>query len=230
MIITVASNVQGVGKTLIATNIAVLRILAGHRVRLVDITPQQTSSSWCIERNASGIAPAVPAESVKGKLLKEEFAGICAGYNDVIIDTDWRNSTGNQAALELSDMVVVPLLAGDDAVENLKPMIRRIKTARRTNPNLWALVVIVRVPAALSLFQLDTIRRYIAKLPSTTLAGTVIHERDTLPAASATHLSIFEYKPADARAIAEMHDLYRAQKMRRTTLPSLSRLQRCGAS
>lgn len=230
MIITVASNVQGVGKTLIATNIAILRILAGHRVRLVDITPQQTCAKWCEERNASGTTPSIPVKSAKGKQLKEEFNGICAGYNDVIIDTDWRNSTGNLAALELSDMVVVPLMPGDGAVENLKPMIRRIKTARRTNPNLWALVVIARVPDSLSLFQLDAIRRYIAKLPSTTLAGTIIHERDTLAAAGAEHLSIFEYKPADARAIAEMHDLYRAQKMRRTALPSLSRLQRCGAS
>jgi Mrp family chromosome partitioning ATPase len=48
MIITVASNAQSVGKTLIATNVAVLRILAGHRVRLVDITPQKTSFQWCI--------------------------------------------------------------------------------------------------------------------------------------------------------------------------------------
>lgn len=230
MIITVASNAQGVGKTLIATNIAVLRILAGHRVRLVDITPQKTSFKWCMERNASGTVPPVPAEPVKGKLLSGEFVAMSAGYNDVIIDTDWRNSRGNQAALELSDLVVVPLLPEDDAVENLKPMIRRIKTARRANPNLWALVVIVRVPDTLSLFQLDAIRRYIAKLPSTTLAGTVIHERGSLPAASGALLSIFEYKPADARAIAEMHDLYRAQKMRHSTLPSLSRLQRCGTS
>jgi chromosome partitioning protein len=226
MIITVASNMQGVGKTLIATNIAALRLLAGHRVRLIDIAPQQSSAKWCAARNASEVVPSIPAVSVKGKSFKGEFDEISAGYNDVIIDTDWRNSAGNLAALEVSDQVVVPLLLGPRSVEDLKPMIRRIKTARRVNPGLRALMVIVRASDTLSVFHLDTIRRYVAKVPFAALHGTIIHERDSLQIAGSAHLSIFEYKPADARAIAEMHDLYRAQKRRRTVQPSLSRLLR----
>ena len=226
MIITIASNTQGVGKTLIATNIAALRLLAGRRVKLVDLAPQQGSANWCAARDAAGIAPSIAAVSVKGKLLKDEFDDISAGCNDVIIDTDWRNSAGNLAALEVSDQVVVPLLLSERSVEELKPMIRRIKTARRANPGLHALLVITRASDRVSVFHLDTVLRYLAKLPFAALHGTIIYERESLQAAGSNHLSIFEYKPADARAIAEMHDLYRAQKRRRTVQPSLSKLLR----
>ena len=226
MIITIASNMQGVGKTLIATNIATLRLLAGHRVKLVDLAPNQRSAKWCAARNASDIAPSIPAVALKGKQLKDEFDEIAVGCNDVIIDTDWRNSAGNLAALETSDQVVVPVLLNERSVEDLKPMIRRIKTARRVNPRLRALVVIARAPDKLSLFHLEAVRRYIAKVPFAALQGTIIHEHDVLQTASSAHLSIFEFKPADARAVAEMRDLYRAQKRRRTVQPSLSRLLR----
>lgn len=226
MIITIASNRQNVGKTLIATNIAALRLLAGHRVRLLDIAPQHMSAKWCAARTVSDAVAAIPATAIKSRLFRDEFDDIASGCNDVIIDTDWRNSAGNLAALEVSDQVVVPVLLDERAVEDLKPMIRRIKAARRVNPRLRALVVITRAPDKVSLFHLEALRRYLAKVPFAALQGTMIHECQSLQAASAAHLSIFEYKPADARAIAEIRDLYRAQKRRRTVHPSLSRLLR----
>jgi chromosome partitioning protein len=159
--------------------------------------------------------------------LKARFGDLRADYNDILIDTDWRDTTGNQDALELADMVIVPIAPGEGSVDSLKQMVRRIKIARRVNPNLWTLVVIVRAQQIVPLSELDAIRRYVGKLPATTLVGTVIHEHPSLQSAFAERLSIFEYKPADPRAVAEMHDLYRAQKMRRVVLPSISRLQRC---
>jgi chromosome partitioning protein len=229
MIIAVASSNEEVGKSVIAANVATLRALVGRSVLLLDITPKKSSFEWGKQRTHANIAPKIAAQALKGKNLKSEFDAIAARFNDVIIDTDWRNTAGNQAALELADMVLVPVQPIDGSVECLKKTIRRIKAARRTNPDLWTLVVINRAGAAPAISQLDAIRRYVAKLPSASLAGTIIREQASLQHAYSAHLSIFEYKPADPNAIAEMHDLYRAQKLRRSTLPSLSRLQKRGA-
>jgi len=227
MIVTVSNNLEGVGRSTIAVNSAVMRSLVGHSVVLIDIDPKKASFEWSEARKRAGILPHIPACSIKSKHLKSQFAELSANYIDVVIDTDWRDTTGNATALELSDMVIVPITPGEGSVDNLKEMVRRIKIARRTNPNLWTLIVIVRAPKVVPLFELDAIRNYVGKLPATTLVGTIIRDHQSVQLAFAEHLSIFEYKPADARAIAEMHDLYRAHKMRRAVLPSISRLQRC---
>jgi chromosome partitioning protein len=224
MIITVASNRVGAGKSTIAINIATLRTLVGRRVLLIDLDPKKSICRWSEARNGANIQPKIPACSIKGKHLRTEFERFTSRYNDVLIDTDWRNTTGKQTALEISDMVVVPIEVSDKGLVELKQMIRNIKAARRTNPDLWALVVIARAQDELRIGELDKIRNYVEKLPSTALAGTMIRERASLQQALSEGLSIFEYKPADACAIAEMHDLYRAQKMRRSGVPSLWRL------
>lgn len=226
MIITITSNRKEAGKSTIAINNAVMRTLVGRPVLLIDIDPNKASYEWSEERKRANIEPAIAACSIKSKHLKERFAELSAKYIDVLIDTDWRNTAGNQIALELADMAIVPVAPGEDSVNALKQMVKRIKIARRANPRLWTLVVIARARQLVSIPELDAIRHYVAKLPATTLAGSIIHERPSLRHAFAEQLSIFEYKPADARAIAEMHDLYRAQKMRRTVLPSITRLQR----
>lgn len=226
MIITVANNREGVGRSTIAVNIAAVRRLVGRTVLLIDLDSKNSTFGWSEARNSANIQPQIPACVIKGKQFEEKIASLMTGYNDVLIDTGWRNTKGAQDALSISDMVIVPVRVGNDCVEDLKQVIRRIKVARRTNPDLWALVVVVRTEGALPIAELDKIRNYIAKIPSTTLAGTVIRERKSLQQSFFEGRSIFEYKPADPHAVAEMHDLYRAQKMRRTRLPSLSRLQK----
>jgi chromosome partitioning protein len=226
MIITVTSNKEGVGKSTIAVNMAALRALVGRKVLLIDLGSKKSSFEWSKKRNCANIQPQIPACSMKGRCFEMEIGGLMSGYNDVLIDTGWRNTKGAQAALKIADMVVVPIEIGDDSVDELKQVIRRIKAARRTNPGLWAVVVIARTEGTLVISALDKIRKYIAKIPSTALAGTVIHERMSLQHAFNTGLSIFEYQPGDSLAVAEMHDLYRAQKMRRARLPSLSRMQK----
>jgi len=226
MILTVASNKKGVGKSTIATNIAAMRALLNRDVLLLDVTPQKSSYDWAQKRKQAGIEPRMVSASILGKNLRDELPALAGGYTDVVIDTDWRNTEGRQAALELADMVVVPIEPVEGCVDLLRLLVRRIKAARKVNPGLWTLIVIVRAPDALPFVRIDEILTYIAKLPYTTLAGTAIREQLSLQKAFEECLSIFEYKPADERAIAEMRDLYRAQKMRRTVLPSLSRLQR----
>lgn len=226
MILTVANNKKGVGKSTIATNIATMRALLNREVLLLDITPQKTAYDWVVKRKQVTGLPHVESTSILGKHLQRTFPALAKGYTDIIIDTDWRNTVGRQDALELADMVIVPIEPTEDCVETLKKFVRRIKAARKVNPSLWTLIVITRATGSIPFSRLDEILAYVGKLPHTSLVGTVIREQESLQRAFAECLSIFEYRPADEKAIAEMRDLYRAQKMRRSVLPSLSRLAR----
>jgi len=55
MIITVASSSEGVGKSIIAVNVAVLRALVGRSVLLLDIDPKKSSFEWSKQRDDADI-------------------------------------------------------------------------------------------------------------------------------------------------------------------------------
>jgi Mrp family chromosome partitioning ATPase len=88
MIITIASNCEDVGKSIIATNTAVLRTLVGRSALLIDIDPKRKSFEWAERRKQASVQPTIAASSLKGKHLKQKFAELSAKYIDVIIDTD----------------------------------------------------------------------------------------------------------------------------------------------
>jgi chromosome partitioning protein len=226
MIVTVASNRKQVGKTTIAVNNAAIRALAGRSVYLIDIDPNKSSYHWTLKRQSSNVQPPIPACSISGKYLKDTFDKVSSNYNDVVIDTDWRDSKGSQMALEVSDMVIVPVEPGPGSLACLKKMAKRIHAARVNNPALWAIVVLVRARGALPIAEFDAIRNFVGKESSMALAGTVIRDDKSLQNAFDDGLAVFEYKNADRKSVVEMYDLYRAQRRKSTALPSLSRVQK----
>ena len=133
MIITVANNKEGVGRSTIAVNMAALRALVGRSVLLIDLDPKKSSFAWNTARKCADIQPPILACTMQGKHFEAEFKSQICGYNDIVIDTDWRNTRGTQAASAIADMAVIPIRIGDDSVSDLKHVIRRVKVARRTN-------------------------------------------------------------------------------------------------
>jgi len=226
MIITVASNRREVGRSTIAVNNAVIRAMAGRSVYLIDIDPNKGSYDWSLKRQCSNTQPLIPACSIPGKYLKEIFDKVSSSYNDILIDTDWRDSKGNRTALEVADMVIVPVKLGGGSLACLKQMAKRINAARANNPDLWAIVVLVRAQGALPIAEFDAIRNYVGNESYMALAGTVIRDDNSLKNTFANGLAVFEYKEADPRSVAEMYDLYRTQRRKSAALPSLSRIQK----
>ncbi len=226
MVITFASDQEGVGKSTIAVNLAALRVLAGRRVQLIDLDPKKSSLEWSERRNREKVHPRISALDMEGRCLAENFEILPSDRNDVLIDTNWHDTDENRSVLELADCVVVPLRIDSDNLNSLKRMDHRLRAARQSNPDLWTLIVIVRALGMPSIRELDTIRHYVEIMPSASIAGTIIRERSSLKMSFADGLSIFEYREADPKAKSEMQDLNRALKARRINVPSLSRLQR----
>lgn len=85
MILTIGAVKGGVGKSLIATNLAVLRSSLGNKVLLVDADEQATTISWADQRTALGVATpwttvqlksaAVRTEAHKLMFLRKELIG-----------------------------------------------------------------------------------------------------------------------------------------------------------
>jgi chromosome partitioning protein len=209
MIITIANEKGGIEKSILADNLAALRAMDGRNVLLLDADPQKFSLTWSGERGAAGIMPKVPARAISGKGLQPELENLTLRYNDIVIDTEGRDSMGSRSALALARIVIIPIRPDQIDLASEKKLIARIDTARLSNPRLRVLFVIACVKDDPSVQEIANARSLVAKVTAATLADAVIHEQTAILCAFKEGLSVSEYKPADMRSIAEMMCLYR---------------------
>lgn len=209
MIITIANEKGGVEKSILANNLAALRAIDGRNVLLIDADPQKSSFTWSSERSAAGIKPKVPARAINGKGLQPKLENLTPRYNDIVIDTEGRDSMGSRSALIAARLVIIPIQPDQMDPASEKNLIARIDMARLFNPSLRVLFVIACAKDAPSIQEFAAVRLLVAKITAATLANTVIHEQAAIHSAFDEGLSISEYKPADMRAIAEMMNFYR---------------------
>ncbi len=108
MIITIGGIKGGCGKSLISTNLTVLRSLSGKRVLLVDGDEQGTSGDWTDHRTGLGIETPWTTIRLKSNAVRTEVLKLAKNYDDIIIDCGGRDTASLRAALTVSDVFLVP--------------------------------------------------------------------------------------------------------------------------
>jgi chromosome partitioning protein len=105
-VVTFASAKGGVGKSTLAIGMAVAAMEAGETVYIIDTDPQQSVAAWASRRTAD--TPGVDSASPGG--LTEAVAALKrAKFSLVVIDTHGADSGGTAAAMQVSDLVAVPV-------------------------------------------------------------------------------------------------------------------------
>ena len=173
MIVAIANQSGGAGKTIIANNLALLRTRAGRRVMLVDTDPKASSCAWCDELAAAGVQPRVVARAITGRTLVSDLELLRSRYNDIVIDTEGRDTIESRAALIAARLVVVPVTPEQADLASQYKLIARLNSARMFNPGLRVLFVLVAADPGDE--ERAAVRAYAARVMSATLASTVIH-------------------------------------------------------
>jgi chromosome partitioning protein len=178
MIIAVANHSGGAGKTIVANNLALLRARAGRRVLLVDTDPRAAACAWCGELAAAGVRPRVTARAICGRTLVGELELLRTRYNDIVIDTEGRDTAASRAALIAARLAIVPIDVPVtpqqvDLASQYK-LIARLNAARMFNPGLRVLFVLVGGDVPPSDEERAAARAYASRVMSATLASTVI--------------------------------------------------------
>jgi chromosome partitioning protein len=109
VVITVAQQKGGSGKTMIAANLAAA--LAGRKpTALLDIDPQHSLTRWHQLRAARDPAPAtVTLSEVSGWRLSGELDRLRREHEFVLVDTPPVIDTDARRAIRAADLVVVPV-------------------------------------------------------------------------------------------------------------------------
>lgn len=210
MILVCGGIKGGVGKTTLATNIAVMRAAEGKDVLLVDADDQGTASDFTAIRNetleARGGA-GYTSIKLHGAAVRSEVLRMSKKYEDIVIDVGGRDTAGQRAALSVADIYVVPFLPGSFDVWTLDNVAALVEEARAFNQNIRAVCVINRADAKGS----DNVEAAsIAKeIPGLEFVDAPLGNRKAFRSAAAQGLAVIEVKPADSKAISEIKKLVR---------------------
>lgn len=209
MNIAIVTAASGIEKSMVACNLATQRLLAGHRTLLIDGDSQKFSMLWSIERCAAGIKPPLAIRAITGKGLLPELENLSPHYSDIVIDAETRDCLSSRSALIAARKAVVLVQSNQLDLAQQDGLIRRIETARLSNPGLQVRIVVVITPSAFSGYDQTAMRVFVSRIPAAILSGTVIHSTNALRSAFSAGMAMPEYRPTDNIAHADLTSLYR---------------------
>lgn len=219
MIIVVAGQKGGVGKTTLAVNLAVMRVMAGKNAYLLDIDEQLTSTIWASVRDEYGITPRIEStqkvlnENVlsKGIAIRNELKALSKTKDDIIVDAGGANNEVLRGALTIADIILFPLQPADFDMWTVRTINRLTAEAQSGDDIKKAHVVYTLVPtnpaeAKNDIAKCDELLKdfeYLKRLDS------FFYRRKPISKANGQGMAIIEYKPTDEKAIEEIKTIYK---------------------
>jgi len=146
MIVVVAGQKGGSGKTTIAVNL-VYEAMQKGKTLLVDSDPQGTSAKWIGWRKEQGL-PVPKLYQLTGDLY-DPLLDQNENYEYIIVDTGGVDSAEMRSALLSADILITPIRPGQFDIETLDKMNDIvIKTKAQGNHDLQARVILTHTPTS----------------------------------------------------------------------------------
>ena len=204
MIVTVGNTKGGVGKTTLATQLALARALVGRDVLVVDGDRQGSAQTAVAIRTEADRKPGLTCVHYPdGAVLRAQVQRQAGKYDDVVIDAGGRDSTALRAALAISDVVIVPFLPRSVDVWALSDIAELVDEANSVRDGLWAYAVLNAADPGVSNDNTDAAAA-LADFPQFTLLDAPIRRRKAFANAVGLGLSVDELSPRDSKACEEL--------------------------
>jgi chromosome partitioning protein len=212
MIIAVLGEKGGTGKTTFATNLAGMRAAdgPGRDVLLLDADRQGSASYWA-EKRSHTYPQLAPVQSVQkfGDGLMRTVRDMARRYSDLVIDAGAGDSREVESALRVADVAIIPVQPAGLDVWTLGLIDDRVGEAQAVNETLMAYVVLNRTSPNPRDRDADDAREAIGRCQHLQLTAGSVCDRVAIKRAAPAGLTVLEYKPFDAKAAEELHQLYR---------------------
>lgn len=141
MIVSVAGQKGGSGKSTIAIHLAAEWHRRGQRVLLVDADPQGTALTWGEVASEAGVSG--PDTIAVGDNVRTALPGLASGYDTVVIDCPGRKASKRQVgALLISDVVVLPCGPSTPDVWALAESVEVVEQVLQLRPDLRVGIVV----------------------------------------------------------------------------------------
>jgi chromosome partitioning protein len=212
MIVLIANEKGGVGKTTISVNLAAMCQLAGKEVLLVDTDKQESASTWSAMRYENDVWPKITCVSKTGK-VGFDLIDLGKKYDVVIVDAGGRDSLEMRQAIAVCGICIIPVKPAQFDVWSLSRMASLIRdVSERVERNINAFAFIngasphpgVRETTEVK----EALKDYADVFPA---LESVITERIAFRKASRDGQGVMELlsSQADSKANLEMMALYK---------------------
>jgi len=193
MILTLANQKGGVGKTTLSVNLAHAIALSKKRVLLVDADPQASASTWAAARETPSPFPVI---GMARNTLHRDLLPLLENYDHCIIDSPPRVSALSKSAILASDLVLIPVQPSSYDVWAAAETVQLIEEAQQFKPEIKALFCINRKVVNTAIGQ--EIEAALADYPFQIIKSTV-GQRIAFAESSAGY-SVFELAPTSPAA------------------------------
>lgn len=203
MIITVAHQKGGVGKSTVVVNLAV-----EMQLPVIDLDSQHSCYLFSLIRkqdHGKTLAVFTPEDLDEIKRILAELE-----ESDVIIDSGGYDNDLNRFALVASDVVITPVSPSQIEIFGLQKFATIVDRARKYNPELKVYVLINNADAR-STTEIISLKKFIEGLDSFKLLKTQLFRRVDYRRAYQHGLSVCEYN-AGSKACNEIKRLVREIK------------------
>ena len=209
MILTIGNIKGGVGKSTLACNIAVALSQSSQKdILLIDGDQQGSSADFTQARNNLLEKAGFSCIRAQGKEIISQIDTMQSKFSDIIIDAGGQDNPSLRAGLIKSDQVLVPISPRSFETWALDDMVNLIEEAIIGNPKLKTFIVInLAFPRGSDNTQTQNIIR--DDYSQFNLIEKNIVQRKVFSDTIGQGLSVFESKPRNENAIAEIIELLR---------------------
>ena len=209
MILVIGGTKGGSGKTLLASNLAVLRAAAGYDTLLIDADEQSSAMDFTRQRQRRLKGePGYTAIQTREADVAVQVRCMAGKYADIVIDVGGRDTASQRAALAVADLLLIPFAPTSVDLWTVDTVIALLKEARVFNSRLRASALLNKA------FPRGSDNRDAAEMlreypEHWTYLETPIGTRKAFSNAFGGGYAVTEYQPRDAKAITEIIALYR---------------------
>lgn len=140
MILLIAGQKGGGGKTTTAVGLAFERKRQGRDVLLVDGDFQKSATKWAMRRAELGADVRVPCIALYGRTLADEVRGLSKKYEDIVIDVGGHKSEEFLSAMTVANRLITPVRASQfdlDTMVEVDALVQMIKAINGALDATW---------------------------------------------------------------------------------------------
>lgn len=198
MILLIAAEKGGVGKSTLATNLSVYLARQNVDVVLVDTDGQATAARFVERREEAAFLPAVPCVQRNGEVAST-LRDLSHRYQVIVVDAGGRESREMRTAMTAANLLLVPTRASQADLETFPKLNQLVGMARDLNPDLKAHAVLTMAPSNPVIREVEDAREVLAQFEQIQLADTVIRDRKVYRDALLAGQGVIERDNAQAK-------------------------------
>ena len=176
MIIMLASQKGGSGKTTIAVNLVSYLSLMGKDVILIDSDRQGTASNWLFDRTENKDLPLVNGVQ-KYENISTSLKDFNRRYEYVIVDSPGRDSREMRTGMLSSNFILIPVRCSQPDLDTLTKMQEIVHEVRDMNPKVTVKGLLTMAPTNPAITEIQEARDYVKDYPSIPFLSTIIFDR-----------------------------------------------------